>query len=71
MPYFLIGREAAFMEPDLRQAQVAEQKNQLAGFLKILFIVVFFVLVLLLSQSMVQHRFFEGERVHDNGSVGQ
>jgi hypothetical protein len=70
MPYFLIGREAAFMGTDLRQPQAA-RNTQLAGILKILFIVVFFALVLLLSQSMVHHRFFQGERVHDNGSVGQ
>jgi hypothetical protein len=33
--------------------------------------VLFFVLVLLLAESMVNHRFFQGQRVHDNGSVGQ
>lgn len=59
------------MEIGLKQAQAAQRGMQLARFLKILFIVVFFVLVLLLSQSMVNHRFFQGERVHDNGSVGQ
>jgi hypothetical protein len=32
---------------------------------------VFFLLVLLLGLSMVHHRFFRGERVHQNGSVGQ
>lgn len=30
-----------------------------------------FVMFLLLGQSMVQHRFFEGGRYHANGSVGQ
>ena len=29
------------------------------------------VMFLLLGHSMVRHRFFEGGRVHRNGSVGQ
>jgi hypothetical protein len=29
------------------------------------------VILLLLGQSMVRHRFFQGGRYHQNGSVGQ
>jgi hypothetical protein len=32
---------------------------------------ILFVLLFLLGRSMVEHRFFRGERVHQNGSVGQ
>jgi hypothetical protein len=41
------------------------------GFAKFLFIVFFVVILFLLGQSMVHHRFFEGGRFHRNGSVGQ
>ncbi len=37
----------------------------------IIFVAIFFVLLFWLGQSMVQHRFFRGGRVHQNGSVGQ
>jgi hypothetical protein len=36
-----------------------------------LFVVVLAVILLLLGQNMVRHRFFGGQRVHRNGSVGQ
>jgi hypothetical protein len=36
-----------------------------------LFIVVLAVIFFMLAQSMVRHRFFEGGRVHRNGSIGQ
>ena len=36
-----------------------------------LFIVVLAFIFFLLAQSMVRHRFFGGQRVHRNGSVGQ
>jgi hypothetical protein len=32
---------------------------------------VLLVILLLLGQSMVRHRFFQGGRYHQNGSVGQ
>jgi hypothetical protein len=59
------------MKENLAQTTAAEPKPNLAGILKIAFVVLFVVLVFLLTQSMVEHRFFEGQRVHDNGSVGQ
>jgi hypothetical protein len=34
-------------------------------------IALFVVIVFLLGLSMVHHRFFQGQRVHHNGSVGQ
>jgi hypothetical protein len=36
-----------------------------------LFVVLLAVVFFLLGHSMVRHRFFEGGRVHRNGSVGQ
>jgi hypothetical protein len=48
-----------------------EPKPSLPGIGKAIFVIVFFVLVLLLGLSMVHHRFFQGERIHHNGSVGQ
>jgi hypothetical protein len=41
------------------------------GISKALFVIVLFALILLLGESMVSHRFFRGERVHQNGSIGQ
>jgi len=35
------------------------------------FVIVLLVMLLLLGQSMVRHRFFQGGRYHQNGSVGQ
>jgi len=40
------------------------------GIGKFLFIVVLTVLIFLLAQSMVHHRFFRGGQVHRNGSIG-
>jgi len=37
----------------------------------VVFIAVFVVLVFLLGRSMIDHRFFEGGRMHENGSIGQ
>jgi hypothetical protein len=34
-------------------------------------VAVLFVLILLLGLSMVHHRFFQGQREHSNGSLGQ
>jgi hypothetical protein len=36
-----------------------------------LFLAVLAFLFFLLGQSMVHHRFFQGGRVHRNGSIGQ
>jgi hypothetical protein len=41
------------------------------GIGQLLFIVLLTVVFLLLGHSMVRHRFFQGGRVHRNGSVGQ
>ena len=59
------------MDKDANQAAGPEQKPPLRGIITILFVTVFFFLVLLLGISMVHHRFFQGEREHGNGSVGQ
>jgi hypothetical protein len=39
--------------------------------IQIVFTVVLVVILFLLGQSMVRHRFFQGGRFHQNGSVGQ
>ena len=41
------------------------------GIGQFVFVIVLLVMLLLLGQSMVRHRFFGGQRVHRNGSVGQ
>jgi hypothetical protein len=41
------------------------------GIGQFLFVLVLAVILLLLGQSMVRHRFFRGQRVHRNGSIGQ
>ena len=38
---------------------------------KVLFVAVLFLLFYALSQDMVRHRFFRGERYHHNGALGQ
>ena len=48
-----------------------ERETPLFHALKIVFLALFVVLVLLLGLSMVHHRFFQGQREHHNGSVGQ
>jgi hypothetical protein len=59
------------MDKDANPAAGPEQKRPLRGIITVLFVTVFFLLVLLLGLSMVHHRFFQGEREHRNGSVGQ
>jgi hypothetical protein len=41
------------------------------GIRQFVFVVVLAVILLLLGQSMVRHRFFQGGREHRNGSIGQ
>jgi len=41
------------------------------GIGQLLFVVVLAVIFFLLGHSMVRHRFFQGGRVHRNGSLGQ
>lgn len=38
---------------------------------KVFLVAVLVILIFLLGQSMVRHRFFQGGRYHANGSVGQ
>lgn len=65
------GLEADGMNTETKPTDRPEQDRRLPGVLKFLFVAVFFVVVLLLAMSMVHHRFFQGQRVHANGSVGQ
>jgi hypothetical protein len=41
------------------------------GIAHLLFVAVLAVILFLLGQSMVRHRFFQGSREHRNGSIGQ
>ncbi len=41
------------------------------GIGQFLFVGLLMVILFLLGQSMVRHRFFQGGREHRNGSVGQ
>jgi hypothetical protein len=49
----------------------AGRKPTSFGIKQFLFAVFLAVIFFLLGRSMVHHRFFEGERLHRNGSVGQ
>jgi hypothetical protein len=49
----------------------AGQEPPSFGMGQLLFVVVLLVILVLLGQSMVHHRFFQGGREHRNGSVGQ
>ena len=66
-----LGREAALMETELRPTTHPERKPPWSGIWKVFCFAVFLALLVLLAQSMVEHRFFQGERVHSNGSIGQ
>ncbi len=48
-----------------------ERDTSLFQVVTIIFVALFFAVVLMLGISMVHHRFFQGQRVHRNGSVGQ
>ena len=41
------------------------------GIGQFVFVIVLLVMLILLGQSMVRHRFFQGGREHRNGSIGQ
>ena len=41
------------------------------GIGQFMFVIVLLVMLILLGQSMVRHRFFQGGREHRNGSIGQ
>jgi hypothetical protein len=55
----------------LNTTDPAGSKPPSPGIGQFVFVVVLVVMLLLLGQSMVRHRFFGGQRVHRNGSVGQ
>lgn len=59
------------MESDLHPVSKPERKLLPSAFATVVFIAIFVILTLLLGRSMVEHRFFEGGRTHQNGSVGQ
>jgi hypothetical protein len=59
------------METDSKPELQPGQRPRSAAMWKVLIVAVLVVLFYLLAQSMVDHRFFEGQRVHNNGSVGQ
>ena len=48
-----------------------ERETSIFQVVTIVFVALFFAVVLMLGISMVHHRFFQGQRVHRNGSVGQ
>jgi hypothetical protein len=48
-----------------------EQKPPSVGTGQFVLVVILAVVLFLLGQSMVRHRFFQGGRFHRNGSVGQ
>ena len=59
------------MTTDLNATDPSGQKPPSFGIGQFLLIVVLAVILFLLGHSMVRHRFFQGGRVHRNGSVGQ
>jgi hypothetical protein len=48
-----------------------EQRPPRVAIWKFVLTAVLFILLYLLAQSMVNHRFFQGQREHHNGSIGQ
>jgi hypothetical protein len=65
------GIEATSMDKDENLPASPEQKRPMAGIITTVFVTIFVLLVFLLGVSMVHHRFFRGQRVHQNGSLGQ
>ena len=59
------------MVAGVKSSTCLEQERRRAGILRFLLVTVLFVLILLLGLSMVHHRFFQGQREHPNGSLGQ
>jgi hypothetical protein len=59
------------MESGSNSAQGSRQEPRSGQIWVVLFVAIFFVLLVLLGRSMVEHRFFRGGRIHQNGSVGQ
>jgi len=65
------GGEEGQMTTSLNTKAPAGRTPPSFGLEKFLFAVVLAVILFVLGQSMVHHRFFQGGRVHQNGSVGQ
>jgi hypothetical protein len=59
------------MDTDGNSASQPERKPRSGPIWTLVLMTVFLVLLFLLGRSMVKHRFFQGGRVHPNGSVGQ
>jgi hypothetical protein len=59
------------MTTDLNATDPAGRKPPSFGIGQFLLIVGLAVILFLLGHSMVRHRFFQGGRVHRNGSIGQ
>ncbi len=59
------------METDSKSSQGPGKKPLSGRIWMAVFLAIFFVLVYLLGRSMVDHRFFRGGRIHENGSIGQ
>jgi uncharacterized integral membrane protein len=59
------------METGSNSTPRSEQRPAAGRIWTVIFVALIFVLLFLLGRSMVEHRFFRGGRVHDNGSIGQ
>jgi hypothetical protein len=59
------------MADSLNSTDPAGQKPPTFGTREFLFVALLAVLFFLLGHSMVRNRFFQGGRVHRNGSIGQ
>jgi hypothetical protein len=59
------------MASPLNTTDPAGRKPPSFGIGQFLFIVFLAVIFFLLGQTMLRHRFFQGERSHRNGSIGQ
>jgi preprotein translocase subunit SecG len=59
------------MTNDANPSSDPERETSLFQVVTIIFVALFFAVVLMLGISMVHHRFFQGQRLHRNGSVGQ
>jgi hypothetical protein len=59
------------MTTDSKKTDPAGPRQTSFGIGQLVFTLVLLVVLLLLGQSMVHHRFFRGGRHHQDGSVGQ
>ena len=59
------------MANDAKPSPDPDRQSTLLQVVRYLLLAVFVAMLFLLGLSMVHHRFFQGERVHRNGSVGQ